>query len=287
MLRHILPVGLLTLFATAAPVEKPAKLSTKMKSGQRYTGSNTIAYEVKTIVREGQKSTESTESIKRTERFVDRITRAGRNGVLEIERSYLKLYSTTQNSTATRKTVSQSPLQGRVVKIRETQRRRDIKLEGRGTIDPLVRRTVGMEIDWRDLLPDDPVKPGDQWNPEVTTLSRRLAAYLNCGPRGKMRVRYEENTTVGTHRVAKLYIDWTIEGMRDRNLFTKVVLAGDVLFDLDWQRVVDVDLTGSIVVRGAIISKTGPKIIKGEGPVTLKSSLKSAEIAAAASDEKE
>ena len=98
-------------------------------------------------------------------------------------------------------------------------------------------------------------------------------------------MRYEEITKVGTHRVAKLYIDWTIEGMRDRNLFTKVVLAGDVLFDLDWHRVIEVDLTGSVLVRGAIISKTGPKIIKGEGPVTLLSSLKSAEIAAAANEE--
>jgi hypothetical protein len=61
------------------------------------------------------------------------------------------------------------------------------------------------------------------------------------------------------------------------------VLAGDVYFDLDQQRFVMVDLTGRLLVRGAVIVKKGaPRIIKGEGPVALKSTLKAAPVQAAA-----
>ncbi len=282
MFCRILPLGLLALFAAAEPAPKPVEMVAKLETGQRYTGSNTVSYAIKTTVRHGQKTSETSESVKRTERFVDRVLRAGNNGVIEIERSYLKLFSTVQTSASERKTVQKSPLKGRVVKIKEQRRRRELKLEGRGSIDPFVRRTAGIEIDWRDVLPDEPVRPGDEWTADVSSLTRRFAAYLNCGTRGKMRVRYEENKTVGGHRMAKLYIDWTIEGMRDRHLYTKVVVAGDVMFDLDWQRIVDVDLTGSIIVRGAVIGEDGSKIIKGEGPVTMRMSLRSADVDASA-----
>ena len=265
---------------------KPVELVAKLETGQRYTGSNTVTYEVEMSVREGRKTQTSKESVKRTERFVDRVSRAGANGVIEIERSYLKLFSTVMSSKNARKIVQKSPLKGRVVKIKEQRRRRDLTLEGRGAIDPLVRRTIGIEIDWRDALPDEGVVPGDEWTPDVGALTRRFAAYLNCGTRGRMRVRYEGDETINGHRIAKLYVDWVIQGMRDRHLFTKVVVAGDVLFDRDIQRVIDVDLSGSIIVRGAIISDTGSKIYKGEGPVALRMQLRAADVQASADDEK-
>jgi hypothetical protein len=69
--------------------------------------------------------------------------------------------------------------------------------------------------------------------------------------------------------------------MRDNNLNTKVTLAGDVLFDLALQRVVAVDLTGTMIVRGAIIGNGAPRIVKGEGQVLVKSSLRTADVEAA------
>jgi hypothetical protein len=75
--------------------------------------------------------------------------------------------------------------------------------------------------------------------------------------------------------------------MRDRNLFTKVTLAGDVFFDFGLQRVVRVDLAGNIVVRGAIIGKGQPRIVKGEGQVSLKTTIKLAPVEAAAGEEEE
>ena len=268
----------------AEPVE-PVTLAAKLETGQRYTGSNVVIYELEMTVREGRKSSKTKESVKRTERFVDRVLRAGSNGVIEIERSYLKLFSTVMNSSLERKIVQKSPLKGRVVKIKEQRRNRILALEGRGGIDSLVRRTAGIEIDWRDAMPDEPVRPGDEWTPDVSALTRRFAAYLNCGTRGKMRVRYEGDIDVKGHRMAKLYVDWTIQGMRDRHLFTKVVVAGDVLFDREIQRVVDVDLSGSMIVRGAIILEEGSKIFKGEGPVSLRMQLRAPKVEASAGEE--
>jgi hypothetical protein len=144
-----------------------------------------------------------------------------------------------------------------------------------------------MEIDWRDIFPDHPVSPGDAWDADAGALSRALSAYLNCGTRPSMRVRFEEIVEKNGTKHAKLYVDWTIEGMRDKNLFTKVSLAGDVLFDLSLQRVVAVDLTGTMIVRGAVIGNGAPRIVKGEGQVLLKSSLRTADIEAAPEEPEE
>ena len=47
-------------------------------------------------------------------------------------------------------------------------------------------------------------------------------------------------------------------------------------------RFIDVDLTGRLVVRGAILGRGFPTIVKGQGPVTLKSTLQAAPIQASA-----
>jgi len=251
-------------------------LQSRIRTGQRLLGSNMISYRVTTVVKQGQKETSSLESVKRTERFIDLVRRAGRNGVLEIDRSYTKLYSTARSKKTGSKMVYRSPLQGRKVTLLERNRRREIKLDGRGSVGSLLRRTAGIEIDWRDIMPDEPVAPGDKWEGDGAALARRMAAYLECGTRSKMQVRFEEIVERDGGRAAKLYIDWTLQGMRDRHLFTKVSLAGDVFFDLDLHRVVEVDLTGNIIVRGALIGTGAPKIVKGDGPVFFKSTLKPA-----------
>jgi len=262
------------------------ELRTVLRAGQRYTASNTVSYTVTTTVRQGTRTEESTESVQRTERFVDLVVRAGVNGVLEIDRTYLRLYTKARDENG-RPNVYQSPMQGRRVKITENRRRREVEAAGRGAVDPAVRRTAGLELDWRDAFPTDPVAPGDAWEADASALGRRLAAYLDCGNRTKMKVRFEEIVQKEQSRLAKLYCDLLLEGMRDRNLFTKVVLAGDVYFDLDLQRVVEVDMTGTMSVGGAIIDDGAPRIVKGEGPVSLKSSLKftALEAAVAAGDD--
>ncbi len=270
-------------------VEKPQKpaepdgilFETQMRRGQRFTGSNSVSYTVTVTTRQGQKETSESESVERTERFVDQVQRAETHGVLEIERTYTKLFTKARKGDEARPDVYQSPLQGQKVELKERAHRRDVKLTGRGTVDPLVRRTIGMEIDWRDIFPEDPVRPGETWDADAGALSRALGAYLNCGTRSAMRVRFEEILDHGGAKQAKLYVDWTLEGMRDKNLFTKVTLAGDVHFDLALQRVVAVDLTGTMIVRGAIIGAGAPKIVKGEGQVLVKSSLKPADLQAA------
>jgi len=262
-------------------VEKPEKpvtdgilFETQMRRGQRFTGSNTVSYTVTVTTRQGQKETSESESVERTERFVDQVLRAETHGVLEIDRTYTKLFTKARKGDETRPDVLQSPLQGQKVEIKERAHRREVKLGSRGAVDPLVRRTIGMEIDWRDIFPEDPVRPGDTWDSDAGALSRALGAYLNCGTRAAMKVRFEEVLEHGGAKQAKFYVDWTLEGMRDKNLFTKVTLAGDVLYDFALQRVVSVDLTGSMIVRGAIIGAGAPKIVKGEGQVLVKSTLK-------------
>ncbi len=274
-------------------VEKPKKpvapdgilFETQMRRGQRFTGSNTVSYTVTVTTRQGQRETSETESVERTERFVDQVLRAETHGVLEIERTYTKLFTKARKGDETRPDVYQSPMQGQKVELKERAHRRDVKLGGRGTIDPLVRRTIGMEIDWRDIFPEDPVRPGDTWDSDAGALARALGAYLNCGSRSAMRVRFEEIVEHGGAKQAKLYVDWTVEGMRDKNLFTKVTLAGDVHYDFALQRVVSVDLTGTMIVRGAIIGAGAPKIVKGEGQVLVKSSVKTATGVQAAPEE--
>jgi hypothetical protein len=216
---------------------------------------------------------------------VDEVLRAEMNGVVELDRTYTKLYTKSRTSAESRPDVYQSPLQGQKLRLVERAHRRDLKLDGRGAIDATVRRTAGMELDWRDILPEDPVQPGDVWDADAGALTRALSAYLGCGTRSKMRVRFEELVQAGDAKQAKLYVDWTVEGMRDKNLFTKVTLAGDVLFDLTLRRVVRVDLAGGMVVRGAIIGQGAPKIVKGEGQVLLKTGVHPADVQAAPEDE--
>jgi hypothetical protein len=279
--------------AQGIEVEKPPPpvepggflLETQLRRGQRFTGANTVAYSATMTTRQGQKETTESESVERTERFVDQVLRSETHGVLEIERTYTKLFTKARTGDEARPDVYQSPLQGQKVQLRERAHRRDLRVGGRGTIEPLVRRTAGMEIDWRDIFPEDPVRPGDAWDADAAALSRALGAYLNCGTRARMRVRFEEVLERNGSKQAKLYVDWTLEGMRDKNLFTKVTLAGDVYFDLGLQRVVAVDLTGSMIIRGAIIGTGAPRIVKGEGQVLMKSSLKTAEIDAAPEEE--
>jgi hypothetical protein len=269
--------------ASAEPGDKVKKvrLRTRLHPGERYLGSNTVSFTLKTAVRQGDRVTHSNESVQRTERFVDKVVRAGENGITEIHRDYTRFYTKARDSEGGRPTVHRSPMQGRSVVLLENQRRREVKLEGRGALDPIVRRIAGMELDWRDLFNEDAIGPGDVWEADVTALARRLAAYLRCGTRSKMRVRYEENVEVDGVRLAKFYLDWTLEGMRDRRLYTKVVVAGDLYFDLEMERVVLVDLGGSIVVRGALIGEGPPRIVKGEGKVTVHTSIKRAPVQAA------
>jgi len=233
---------------------------------------NMVSYSVTTEFRQGQKKWSTSESVQVKERFVDKVLRSGMHGVLEVERVYLVHYTKHRASAQDRPHVTQSALQGQKVVLHERRRHRDVKLDGPGAVDPIVRNTAGIEIDWRDIFPDDAVAPGDSWTADAVALSRRLAAYLDSGNRGRMKVRFEEVVD----GQAKLYVDWTLEGMRNRNLFTKITLAGDVFFDLELKRVVNVDLTGNIMVRGAIIGQGQPRIVKGDGEVSLKTTVEAA-----------
>jgi len=293
MPRHLCALALLVLVASAedgAPAaghrsSKPILLQTTLRRGQRYVGSNTVSYTLTISEKQGDRETSSTASVERTERFVDKIERAGANGILEIERTYTRLFTKARNGEDGRPEVFQSELQGQTLLLREKGRRRELKLETRGvSVDPIVRRTAGMELDWRDVFPRDPVAPGETWDADDGALASRMAAYLECGTRGHMRVRFEEVVEREGAQVAKLYVDWTLEGMRDRRLFTKVTLAGDLFFDLKLKRVVEVDLVGNIVVRGAIIGQGAPRIVRGEGPVLVKTTVHASDVEAAVDD---
>ncbi|MDH3593039.1 MAG: hypothetical protein OER88_14225, partial [Planctomycetota bacterium] len=134
------------------------------------------------------------------------------------------------------------------------------------------------------VFPADPVRVGDSWKADADALAHRLAAYLDSGSKSLMRARFEEIVTQDGRKLAKLYVDWTIEGMRDRRLFTKVTLAGDVYLDMQLGRVTNVDLEGTIIVRGAVIGDGAPKIVKGDGPVSVRMTLKPAPVQAAVGD---
>jgi hypothetical protein len=297
MSRFLLVLALLQPLAAAQEIqaEKPPAvapdagvlLETQLRRGQRFAGSNTVSFTLVTTQKQGQAESSEFESVERTERFVDEVLRAEMNGVVELDRTYTKLFTKARTSADSRPDVHQNPLQGQKVRLLERAHRRDLKLEGRGAIDTTVRRTAGMELDWRDILPEDPVQPGDAWDADAGSLARALAAYLSCGTRSKMRVRFEEILDAGGSKQAKLYVDWTVEGMRDKNLFTKVTLAGDVYFDLQLKRVVRVDLAGGMIVRGAIIGQGAPKIIKGEGQVLVKTGVRPADVEAAPEDEED
>ena len=267
----------------APPKRGPVLLQVRLRRGQRFTGSNTVSFTTTTSIKQGDREQTTTQSVERTERYVDKVLRSGARGVLEIERTYLKLFTKARTSKDGRPDVYQSPLQGRTVLLKERNRRREMKTDTPGaSVDQLVRRTVGMELDWRDIFSEDPVKPGDEWEGDAGALAKRLGAYLNCGSRTKMRVRFEEVVEREGARLAKLYVDWRLEGMRDRNLFTKTMLAGDVYFDLVLARVVAVDLVGNIIVRGAVIQGGVPRIIRGTGQVVVKSTVKLLEVEASA-----
>jgi hypothetical protein len=294
---RLLFLGLLAALAAAQGVElekpkPPAEpqgvvLGTELRRGQRFLGSNTVSYTLTTTTKQGQQETTASESVERTERFVDEVTRAEARGVLEIDRTYTKLFTKARGANEARPDVYQSPLTGQKMQLVERAHRRDLKLAGQGTIDPMVRRTAGMEIDWRDVFQEDPVLPGDAWDGDSTALARALGAYLNCGSRSRMRVRFEAVVDRNGSKQARLYVDWTLEGMRDKNLFTKVTLAGDVFYDLALKRVVAVDLNGSMIVRGAIIGAGAPKIIKGEGQIVVKSTVRPADVEAAPEETEE
>ena len=263
---------------------KKTRMRVWLRAGARYAGSNTVSYTIRTTVRQGERTTSSTESAQRTERFVDDVVRANESGVIEVKRNYLRVYTKMRDSEG-HANVRRSPMQGRSVVITESRRRRQVVMVGRGTVDTRVRRVAGMELDWRDIFPEAPVAPGDSWSADVSSLARRLAAYLRCGTRSRMKVRYEEDVIREGSRQAKLYVDWTVEGMRDRHLYTKVTLAGDVFLDMQRRRVDFVDLTGSMIVRGAVIANGKPRIVKGEGQVVVKTTIKPARVEAAAKDE--
>lgn len=274
MARYALPLCLLAgLLLAEGETPEARSFPTRLRKGDRYTGSNTIRLQMKTLVRQGQRETETSESTQRTERFVDVVERASENGTLEIERTYNMLYQKVRLPDSPRPEIHQSPLQGRTVKIRERRRRRTVVLKGGGTIDVVTRKTAGFELDWRDIFPDDPVRPGDAWEADAQALGMRLAPYLDAGNRSKMKVRYEE---IGEHegrRVAKFYVDWEVTGMRDQHLYTKILLSGDVIYDLDYGRVTEVDLVGTMLVTGAIMGGTTPRIVKGNGTLEVRTQI--------------
>ena len=279
-IKDLMRMFVLTLCLLACAVgadEAPRKrlLKFKIRAGARLTGSNTVSMDMTTSERTGDREKRSFEFIQRTEKFVDEVKEAGELGVIKIERAYLTRYEKVRSEKLGRPEVIQSPLSGQTVIISEKGRRREVRSKDSSIIDAVSRRTIGMELDWRDILSDDPVAPGDAWTADSTALARRLAAHFDCGTRTKMDVRYEADVEHEGVMCARFYIDWTLEGMRDRNLFTKVVLSGDVYFDHEQGRFVTIDLTGRLLVRGAVItSKGAPRIIKGEGQVSLKSTLK-------------
>ena len=137
-----------------------------------------------------------------------------------------------------------------------------------------VRKTLGMEIDWRDVLPREPVYVGDRWEADAEAVARRIAPYLDSGSKSYMTIRFEGIDEEKGKRIARLYVDWRIEGMRDKQLYTKAVLAGDARFDLDMQRFVRIDIAGSFTINGAIITDGRVEAIQSEGKVSLKSSLR-------------
>ncbi len=260
--------------ASAGPYETAPKfLRVRLKAGDRFTRANTISYRLTLTETSGTVKKTTTESVQRTERFVDSVHSAGERSGFVIERTYLKLYTKVRSAGEEKARVVRSPLSGRTVELRERRRRIEMKLkEGQDAIEGIVRRTIAIELAWRDAMPDYAVKPGDSWKAEAGDLSQKLAAYLETGHRYEMRVRYEEDLEFEGVECARLYVDWNIEGMRDRHLYAKVSLAGDIYLDIKNQRLLSVDLAGSLSVRGAVLGGKNEKdrFINGQGPVQLK-----------------
>ena len=276
--------------AAKKPAKKPAKkkvetflLRYELARGKRFIGSNTVSFDIKHTVRTGNNKKEvSHESVERTERFRDHIKSSSSRGPVEIERQYQRLFTKVRNSERGRPDVDQNPLQGHTVIITERRRSRSIRATKGLAIPPFVRKTVGIEIDWRDVLPRERVQVGDAWEADAEAFARRLAPYLDSGSRARMIVRFESIEIRDGARCAKFYVDLTIDGMRDRQLFTKAQLAGDAIFDMSLKRFVMIDLAGSFIVRGAILGKGLPKIIQAEGKASYKSALREVRVSAAA-----
>jgi len=261
---------------------KTYRLRQMLHAGTTFVGSNTVAFDLKTTVKRNGKVTKTRESVERTERFRDHIKTASERGPLMIERMYQKLFTKVRVSGKDRPDVDQSPLQGRTVIISERARNRRVRSQDNMNIPTIVRKSIGVEMDWRDILPRDPVQVGDKWEADAERLAHRIAVYLDSGTRSIMKVTFESLDVRDGRRCAKLYVDWKIEGMRNRKLFTKVRFAGDVLFDLDMKRFVSVDLSGQFSVQGATISPGSTEIVKAEGSVVYKSTLRQVLVAAAA-----
>jgi hypothetical protein len=256
-----------------------------LHAGTTFVGSNTVAFDVKTTKTRDGKVTKSREAVERTERFRDRVETASDRGPFKIERTYQKLFTKVRVSGKQRPDVDQSPLQGRKVTITERGRTRRVKCTEGLVVPPIVRKSVGVELDWRDILPREAVKVGDKWEADAERLARRIAVYLDSGTRSEMKVTFEGIDERGGRRCAKFYVDWKLDGMRNRQLFTQARLAGDVLFDLDLKRFVSVDLSGEFGIQGAIMGNGSHEIVKGEGSVVYKSTLREVPIVAAATGE--
>ena len=270
----------------AAPKKKKRYLLRyELAPGKRFIGSNTVTFELKHKVRSGNKTEESRESVERTERFRDHIKASSTRGPLEIERQYQRLFTKVRTSARGRPDVDQNPLQGRTVTITERRRRRSVRAGKAVKIPSFVRKTIGIEIDWRDVLPREPVAVGDAWEADAEAFARRLAPYLDSGSRARMIIRFESIVVRDGARCANFYIDLRIDGMRDLRLFTKAQMAGDALFDMDLKRFILIDLSGSFVVRGAIVGEGAPRIIQSEGKASYKSTLREVKVAASADSE--
>ncbi len=286
MTRRFLTVLLLAL-AVSAEAPAPRKMRLRLKTGDRLSVTIVVSSEITMTTRQGDRTSSTLESVQRTERFVDLLQHAGDGTGLRIARTYLKLFTKVKGVEDERPTIVQSPLTGRTVEISEEQRRRKVVAESGVPFDEFLARTAGLEIDWRDIFPEGAIAPGDRWTADATALARRVDAYFGSGTNSRMRVRYERDVEYQGFRCAKLYVDWDLEGMRDRSLSTKMILAGDVYFDLDHERFVEIDLAGTQVIRGAILAPAPPRILKGEGPVSLRISVRPASVDAAVPAEKE
>src|SRR5512145_32382 len=134
MARPLLTLLLLLSLAAAqgVEVEKPKApieplgtvLEMQLRRGQRFAGSNTVSYTLTMVTKQGQKETSETESVERTERFLDQVLRSETHGVLEIERTYMKFFTKARGGDQPRHDVIQNALQGQKVEIRERERRR-------------------------------------------------------------------------------------------------------------------------------------------------------------------
>ena len=81
--------------AAAGPAAEPEPkvLRVRLKAGDRYTRANTISYRLTLTETSGTRKKTTTESVQRTERFVDSVRSAGERSGFVLDRTYLKLYT--------------------------------------------------------------------------------------------------------------------------------------------------------------------------------------------------